>query len=140
MFFSGLLRPESSSLLGNFRVFLSLKKKLEDLQQEFYHCILARPSTDSDNCITLVRKSLFPFFNKTKVGADFLLPCVHASGVPVDDIETIKARLWTVTTSDWESFNILTTRGAVIQEILGWAHYSPVIHQLIEQKKLLKLR
>ena len=141
MSFSGLLRPESTNrLLKNFRVFLSLKKKLEDLQQEFYHCILARPSTDSDNCITLVRKSLFPFFNKTKVGADFLLPCVHASGVPVDNIETIKATLWReVTTSDWESFKILTRGGAVIQEIQGDAHYSPVIHQLIEQGKLLKL-
>ena len=47
-FFSGLLRPDSSnSLLGNFRVFLSLNKKLEELQQELYQYILAKHSTDS---------------------------------------------------------------------------------------------
>ena len=117
---------------------------MENLQQKLYDCILARPLTDSDDdddCITLDRKGFISLFKPNpNVAKSSLLPHVLASGVLVDNIKTIKATLKEVTTSDWESFNILTTRGAVIQEILGWAHYSPVIHQLIEQKKLLKLR
>ena len=127
-------------MLKNFRGFLSLNKKLEDLQQELYHCILSKPSTDPYKCITLVRKGSN---TETKVDPDLLLPCVHAMGVPVDDIETIKATLWReVKTSDWESFEILTRRGAVIQEIRFryLAGCSPVIHDMIEQERLIKLR
>ena len=145
MFSSGLLRPQSSNgLLKNFRDFLSLEKTVETLQQELYHCILAKPSTDSHNRITLVRKGLLSYFNTEKTDRDLLLPCVLASRVPVKDIMTIKAKLWKkVTRSDWESFDILTREGAVIQEIDGWlygAAYSPVIHEMIKQGKLLKAR
>ena len=145
MFSSGLLRPQSSNgLLKNFRDCLSLQKTVETLQQELYHCILAKPSTDSHNRITLVRKGLLSFFNTEKTDQDLLLPCVQASRVPVKDIKTIKAELWKkVTRSDWESFDILTREGAVIQEIDGWlygAAYSPVIHEMIKQGKLLKAR
>ena len=115
---------------------------METLQQELYHCILAKPSTNFDNRITVIRKGLFPFSSKEKVDPDLLLPCVLASGVPVKDIKTIKAKLREVTRSDWESFDILTRGGAVIQEIecSFRAIYSPVIHEMIQQEKLLKLR
>ena len=122
---------------------------METLQQELYHCILAKPSTDSHNRITLVRKGLLSFFNTEKTDQDLLLPCVQASRVPVKDIKTIKAELWKkVTRSDWESFDILTREGAVIQKIneekWGQGHhgaaYSSVIHEMIKQGKLLKAR
>ena len=117
---------------------------METLQQELYHCILAKPSTDSYN-ITLVRKGLFSFFNTEIVDPDLLLPCVLASGVPVKDIKTIKAKLEGVEDWMWDAFSLLTSGGAVIQEIkcsgyLGAAVYSPVIHEMIQQGKLLKLR
>ena len=152
MFSSGLLRPQSSKgPLKNFQDFLSLKNKLEDLQQEVYQSVLAKsvkPST-IDSYITLVRKGLLKIFNTEKADPDLLLPCVLASGVPVKDIMTIKAKLWKkVTRSDWESFDILTREGAVIQEIneetWGQGHYgtaySSVIHEMIKQGKLLKAR
>ena len=142
MFFSGLLRPQSSNrLLKNFRDFLSLEKKLETLQQELYHCILAKPLPYSIH-ITLGRKSFVPFVKtKTRVDPALLLPCVLASGVPVKDIQTIEAEMHGVTESDWESFDILTREGAVIREI--WtvcAAYSPVIQEIMKQGKLSKLR
>ena len=144
MFSSGLLRPQrSNGLLKNFRDFLSLQKTVETLQQELYHCILAKPSTNSDKRITVIRKGLFTFFNtEIVVFPDLLLPCVLASGVPVKDSNTIKAKLREVTTSDWESFDILTRGGAVIQEIECslLAIYSPVIHEMIQQAKLFKFR
>ena len=70
MFSCGLLRPQSSNgLLKNFRDFLSLEKKLETLQQDLYHCILAKPSTDPRIPLSLSRKGLLPFV-KTKTTVD----------------------------------------------------------------------
>ena len=127
--------------MKNFRDFLSLEKKLETLQQELYHCILAKPLPYSIH-ITLGRKSFVPFVKtKTRVDPALLLPCVLASGVPVKDIQTIEAEMHGVTESDWESFDILTRERAVIREI--WtvcAAYSPVIQEIMKQGKLLKLR
>ena len=146
IFFSGLLRPQSSNrLLKNFRDFLSLEKKLETLQQDLYHCILAKPSTDDEESITLksFKKGLLSFVKtKTIVDPDLLLPCVLASGVPVKDIKTITAQLKIITTSDWESFRIMTRGGAVIQEIKCEfkADYSPTIDEMIQEGKLLKFR
>ena len=143
IFFSGLLRPQSSNrLLKNFRDFLSLEKNLEALQQELYHCILAKPSTDSFNRITLIRKGFLPFIKKEKTDRDLLLPCVLASGVPVKNIKTIKAPMLEIETSELESFRIMTIGGAVIQEI-HWTYrgvYSPVIHEMIQEGKLLQFR
>ena len=87
-------------------------------------------------------KGLLPLAKtKTIVDPDLLLPCVLASGVPVKNIKTITAQL-KVTTSDWESFRIMTRGGAVIQEIQCWdlADYSPTIHEMIQEGKLLKFR
>ena len=146
IFFSGLLRPQSSNpLLKNFRDFLSLEKKLETLQQDLYHCILAKSSTDLRECITLksFRKGLLPFVKtKTIVDPDLLLPCVLASGVPVKNIKTVTAQLKVITTSHWESFRIMTRGGAVIQGIQcnNVANYSPTIYEMIQEGKLLKFR
>ena len=144
MFCSGLLRPQSSNgLLKNFRDFLPLQKTVESLQQELYHCILAEHSTDSYNRITVIRKGFFSFFNAEKVDPDLLLPCVLASGVPVKDIKTIKAKLKEVKDWMWDVFSLLTSGGVVIEEIqpsLFGAVYSPVIHEMIQQEKLLKFR
>ena len=128
--------------MKNFRGFLSLEKKLETLQQELYEYIFAS-STKFYICITLVRKGLLSFFKTERADPDLLLPCVLASGVPVKDIKTIKSnQLSTITTSDWESFDILTREGAVIQKIEsgGATCYSPVIQEMMKQRKLLKLR
>ena len=146
IFFSGLLRPQSSNrLLKNFQGFLSLEQQLETLQQDLYHCILAKPSTYPEKCITLksFRKGLLPFVKiKTIVDPDLLLPCVLASGVPVKDIKTITDQLVDITTSDWESFRIMTRGGAVIQKIQcsRWTDYSSTIREMIQEGKLLKFR
>ena len=133
IFFSGLLRPQSSNrLLRNFRGFLSLEKKPETLQQELYHCILAKPSTDPQKCFTLVRKVVLPFFKAEKADPDLLTYLLLASGVPVKDIKTFKAQLNAITTSDWG--------GAVIQELETYADYSPVIQEIIKRGKLIEFR
>ena len=124
MFSSGLLRPQSSNhLLRNFRDFLSLEKKPETLQQELYQYILAKSSTKSNSLtksfkhITLFRKGPLSYFTTEKADPDLLLPCVLASGVPVKNIKRITAQPKNITTSNWESFRIMTRGGAVIQKI-----------------------
>ena len=84
--------------------------------------------------ITLGRKDLLPFVKiKTVVDPVLLLNCVLASGVPFKDIKTIKAKVLDTTTSNWESFDILTRGGAVIQELeTSGAEYSPVIQEIIK--------
>ena len=91
--------------------------------------------------ITLGRKDLLPFVKiKTVVDPVLLLNCVLASGVPFKDIKTIKAKVLDTTTSNWESFDILTRGGAVIQEIQGEyrADYSPTIREMIQEGKLFR--
>ena len=83
---------------------------------------------------------------EVKVDPEPLLSCVRGSRIPIRDIKTIKAELWNeVADWMWDVFSLLTSGGAVIQEIWcnsdhGGAAYSPVIHELIQQGKLLKLR
>ena len=88
-------------------------------------------------------KGLLPLAKtKTIVDPDLLLPCVLDSGVPVRNIKTITAQLKYITTSDWESFRIMTRGGAVIQEIQcnAEADYSPTIHEMIQEGKLQEFR
>ena len=134
--------------MRNFQEFLSLKKKLECVQQELYHCLLAKPSTYCSSCITVVRKGLlqvFPFFkSETRISPDLLLPCVLASGVPAKEIKIIKVTSKKITTSDWVALDILTTGGTVIQEVQSsgcdGAEYSPLIYKMMKQGKLLEFR
>ena len=143
-------------MLNNFYKFLSLKKsEHDDRQQDLYTAVLCRPATDRDNnnTITLTRT----YNTEVKVAAEPLLSCVRGSRIPIRDIKTIKAKLGEVTDWMWEVFSLLTSGGAVIQEIFcGFkkyaiilfrgsgsrysAVYSPVIHELIQQGKLLKFR
>ena len=137
IFSSELLRKDCSSpLLNNFRTFLSLKN--DDRQQDLYTAVLCRTVTDRYRyTITLTRTDN----TEVTVAAEPLLSCVRGSRIPIRDIKTIKAKLWDVADWMWDLFCILTSGGAVIQEIECHAvHYSPVIHKLIQQGKLFKFR
>ena len=133
-------------MLNNFHKFLSLKKsEHDDRQQDLYTAVLCRPVTDRDNdIITLTRSDN----TEVKVDPEPLLSCVRGSRIPIRDIKTIKADLYKVKEWQWDVFSILTSGGTVIQEIKcrselfdrGVVHYSPVIHELIQEGKLLKLR
>ena len=151
IFSSELLRNDGSSrLLNNFHKFLSLKKSEHDERhQDLYFCIavLFRPVggyfKTKTNTITLTRTDK----TKVKVAAEPLLSCVRGSRIPIRDIKTITATPWKVADWMWDVFSLLTSGGAVIEEIqlrrcrgyLG-AEYSPVIHEMIQQGKLSKLR
>ena len=133
-------------MLNNFHKFLTLKKSDHvDCQQDLYTAVFCRPETDiydHNINITLTRTDN----TEVKVEAEPLLSCVRGSRIPISDIKIIKAKLLEVLDWMWDVFSLLTSGGAVIQKIhcrgyLGDAtYYSPVIHELIQQGKLVKLR
>ena len=125
-------------MLKNFHNFLSLKKsEHDDRQQDLYTAVLSRPVTDRYDIITLTRTDN----TEVKVDPEPLLSCVRGSRIPIRDIKTITATPWKVADWMWDVFSLLTSGGAVIQVIqCGWAVHSPVIPELIQQGKLLKLR
>ena len=130
-------------MLNNFHHFLKLKKsEHDDRQQDLYTAVLCRTETDKDYNITLTRTDN----TEVTVAPEPLLSCVRGSRIPIRDINTItaklRARMITVEDWMWDVFSLLTSAGAVIQEIQCgyYAVYSPVIPELIQQGKLLNLR
>ena len=134
---SELLRKDGSSrLLNNFQKFLKLKKSLDDCQQDLYTAVFCRTKEDSDT-ITLTRTDN----TEDKVDPEPFLSCVRGSRVSIRDVKAIKAEVEDVYPHEWSKFNLLPTAGSVIQEIrCGEAFYSPTIHEMIQEGKLLKLR
>ena len=126
-------------------------KSPHDLRQQLYSAILSRPADEYDvwDVITLTKVSTTTDEKEIqdeveiKVPKSPLIECVRET--EINNIKTIEAKLYEVTESDWESFNIMTRGGAVIQEIDSryhdyWIHYSPLIPEMIEEGKLVKLR
>ena len=140
IFSSELLRKDgSTSLLKNFPNFLKLKKSHDDCQQDLYTAVLCRPKEeDKDDHIILTLTDN----TEVKVDPEPLLSCVRGSRVFIRDIKTIKAELGDVEEWIWDVFSILSSGGAVIQEIQCSfvAVYSPTIHEMIQEGKLLKFR
>ena len=135
---SELLRMvrEDSSLLENFQRFLKLKKsEHDDRQQDLYTAVTCRPLKDEDETITFTRTDN----TEIKVDPEPLLSCVRGSRIPIRDIKTIKAELYEVGDWMWDVFSLLTSGGAVIEEIqCRKTVYSPVIHEMIQQGKLFR--
>ena len=121
-------------------------KSPHDLRQQLYSAILSRPADDDDrHVITLTKVSTTTDEKEIqdeveiKVPKSPLIECVRET--EINNIKTIEAKLSWVTESDWESFNIMTRGGAVIQEIdCDDVIYSPLIPKMIEEGKLVKLR
>ena len=122
-------------------------KSPHDLRQQLYSAILSRPADDNDewDVITLSKVSTTTDEKeiqdevKIKVPKSPLIECVRET--EINNIKSIEAELYKVTESDWESFNIMTRGGAVIQELQGgYVFYSPLIPEMIEEGKLVKLR
>ena len=123
-------------------------KSPHDLRQQLYSAILSRPADDNDewDVITLSKVSTTTDEKEIqdeveiKVPKSPLIECVRET--EINNIKTVKAQLRKVTESDWESFNIMTRGGAVIQEIQGGhdVYYSLLIPEMIEEGKLVKLR
>ena len=144
-------------MLNNFQRFLKLKKsEHDDRQQDLYTAVTCRPYK-AKSIFSIQEEYIIITLTRTdntevKVDPEPLLSCVRGSRIPIRDIKTIKAKLGRARVKDWmwDVFSLLTSGGAIIEEINctgsgsrghpGTVVYSPVIHEMIQQGKLLKLR
>ena len=132
----------SSRLLKNFHKFLKLKKSHDDFQQDLYTAIFCRPKEEDFDTITFTRTDN----TELKVDPELLLSCVRGSRIFIRDVETIKAVVFELHSWMWDIFRLLSSAGAVIQEIqcgdrrYDRADYSPTIYEMIQEGKLLKFR
>ena len=128
----------ASRLLKNFHKFLKLKKSHDDCQQDLYSAVFCRPKEEAEYTITLTRADNI----EAKVDPEPLLSCVRGSRVSIRDIKEIKAEVYYLHSWMWSTFNLLSSAGVVIQEIKCdyRADYTPTIHEMIQEGKLLEFR
>ena len=113
-------------------------KSGEELQQRVYNAVLRRTIEDRYNYLTLT------LLNNTEIKMDQspLLDCISASGVPLNNIKEIQARLYSITEKDWEAFYIQTLTGTELQVEAGFlgAFYSPRIYEMLQSSRLTQFR
>ena len=133
----------SESLLENFRNCLGLSgDSSEDLMQQLYSSLMTRNLKDPRYYIALVKHKFLPLL-KDKIDPRPFLDCITASGVPLNNIKKIQARLNEISEKDWEPFYIQTLTGTVLQVqvcLHGSAHYSPRIYEMLQSSRLTQFR
>ena len=134
---SELLSKSPGNLLRNFLRHVLEMKSAEELQQRVYNAVLRRPIEDEDNVLALT------LLNNTEIEIDsrLLLNCITASGIPLNNIKEIQARLDSISEKDWEAFYIQTLTGTVLQVQVGrYANYSPRIYEMLQSSRLTQFR
>ena len=137
-------KSNSESLLDNFRKCLGLSvDSSEDLLQELYSSLMTRTLEDPEYYVALSKHKFLPFIkNKIKVNPSPLLACIAASGVPVNNIKKIQARLLRISEKDWEAFYLQS--GASLMDIEQTEHYdadySPRISEMLRSGRLTQFR
>ena len=135
-------KSNSESLLDNFRKCLGLSAdSSEDLLQELYSSLMTRTLENPEYYIALVKHKFLPFI-KNKLNPSPLLACIAASGVPVNNIKKIQARLEVISVKDWEAFYLQSGASRLIIEQTGYygADYSPRISGMIRSGRLTQFR
>ena len=146
---SELLRKNPGNLLRNFLRHVLEMKSGEELQQPVYNAVLRRPIEDENEEISqhlsvFGQNSLtLTLLNNTEIKIDsrLLMKCITASGVPLNNIKKIQARLDEISEKDWEAFHIQTLTGTVLQVQVGYeADYSPRIYEMLQSSRLTQFR
>ena len=134
---SELLRKSPGNLLRNFLRHVLKMKSGEELQQRVYNVVLRRTMEDDYYVLTL------RLLNNDEINIyqTLLLDCITASGVPLNNIKEIQARMNDTSEKDWEAFHIQTLTGTVLQVQSNYrAHYSPRIYQMLQSSRLTQFR
>ena len=133
-------KSNSESLLENFRNCLGLSAdSSEDLMQQLYSSLMTRNLKDPECYIALVKHKFLPLL-KDKIDQRPFLDCITASGVPLNNIKKIQARLKWILQTNWDAFHIQTLTGSVLQVQVNWAHYSPRIYEMLQSSRLTQFR
>ena len=136
---SEFLSKSPGNLLRNFLRHVLEMKSGEELQQRVYNAVLRRTIDEEDEDYVLTLTLL----NNTEIKIDPspLLDCITASGVPLNNIKEIQARLYKISEKEWEAFHIQTLTGTVLQvEVIEHADYSPRIYEMLQSSRLTQFR
>ena len=138
-------KSNSESRLDNFRKCLGLSgDSSEDLLQELYSSLMKRTLENPGEYITLVKHKFLPFIkNKIKISPRPLLACIAASGVPVNNIKKIQARLERISEKDWEALHLQSETSLLDIEETGFgngADYSPRISEMLGSGRMTQFR
>ena len=137
-------KSTSESLLENFRNCFGLSgDSSDDLMQQLYSSLMTRNLKDPEYHIALVKHKFLPLLkSKIKINPNPLLDCITASGVPLNNIKKIQARLNKISEKDWEALHIQTLTGTVLQVQAGLlgADYSPRIYEMLQSSRLTQFR
>ena len=133
---SELLRKSPGNLLRNFLRHVLEMKSGEELQQRVYNAVLIKPIENEYNVLTLTLLNN----SKIKIDSSLLLKCITASGVPLNNIKEIQARLKEISEKDWEAFYIQTLTGTELQVQVRCADYSPRIYEMLQSSRLTQFR
>ena len=113
----------------------------QGLQQQVYAAVLSRVVRDPENVITLVEKR---WLINTKITTDAvpLLSCLRASGLPVNNIKTLKAKLRKIPEAEWDRLCVQTGQGSDTKlEVKGEVvYFSPRISEMLQSARLTKFR
>ena len=139
------MKSNSESLLENFQSCLGLSAdSSEELMQKLYSSLMTRNLKDPEHYIALVKHKFLPLpKNKIKIDPRPFLNCISASGVPLNNIKKIQARLDEISEKVWEAFHIQTLTGTVLQVQVGGynsADYSPRIYEMLQSSRLAQFR
>ena len=141
IYFSELLRKSPGNLLRNFLRHVLEMKSGEELQQQKGRRV--EISNLLRNFLRHVLDMKSEDEAQIKINSRLLLDCITASGVPLNNIKEIQARLMMIIEKYWEAFHIQTLTGTVLQvQVGGWpgACYSPRIYEMLQSSRLTKFR
>ena len=152
------MRRSPCQLLKNFLRHVLKVKSGEELQQQLYSAVMTRQKDgddddDDDDVLTLTTHDN----TEVQVEAEPLLSCLRASGLPVNNIKTVRAELDEISESQWDSLYVQTGQGSDTElEVTvrgyfdnygygvcvdeGWVDYSPQISEMLRSARLTKFR
>ena len=79
---------------------------------------------------------------EVQVDAEPLLSCLRASGLPVNNIKTVRAKLYGISEAEWDSLYVQAGQGSDTElEVKGEVvYFSPRISEMLQSARLTKFR
>ena len=69
-----------------------------------------------------------------------LLSCLSSSQIPIQNVKSVKVKVYEVYRSEWAALQVLSKGGILLDEVVAIqdADYSPLIIDIIERQKLFR--
>ena len=120
-------------------------KSEEGLQQKVFNAVMRRSGSEYKHDLTLT------LIDNTEIDVDddLLVPCIIASGVPVNNVKSIEVNTQEISEKDWEAYYLQSQTGTLIDiahhfemdyemnnVAYAKAEYSPRIYEMLQSDRL----